>query len=69
MVLTGSLPTLSRGEAETLVRKAGGTPAGSVSKSTSFVVAGEEPGSKLAKAVKLGVPVLSEAEFLKRIGA
>jgi DNA ligase (NAD+) len=69
VVLTGSLPTLSRGAAETLVRKAGGMPTGSVSKSTAFVVAGEDPGSKLAKAEKLGVPVLTEAEFLKRISA
>ncbi|MEJ0053934.1 MAG: NAD-dependent DNA ligase LigA [bacterium] len=69
VVLTGSLPSLSRGEAETLIRKAGGTPTGSVSKSTAFVVAGEEAGSKLAKAHKLGVPVLSEAEFMKRIGS
>lgn len=69
VVITGTLPTLSREEAEALVRRAGGKPAGSVSSSTSFVVAGEAAGSKLARAEELGVTVLDEAEFLKRVAA
>lgn len=69
VVVTGTLPTLSREEAEARVRMAGGKPSGSVSKKTSFVVAGENPGSKLEKAKELGVPVLTEAELLIRLGA
>jgi DNA ligase (NAD+) len=69
VVVTGTLPTLSREEAEALVRKNGGTPAGSVSKKTSFVLAGENAGSKLAKAAELGVEVIDEAEFTRRISA
>lgn len=69
VVVTGTLPTLSREEAEALVRKAGGKPASSVSKNTSFVVAGEAAGSKLDKANELGVDVLDEAEFLKKLRA
>ncbi|MFA6415006.1 MAG: NAD-dependent DNA ligase LigA [Candidatus Paceibacterota bacterium] len=69
VVITGTLPTLSREEAEERVRRAGGKAAASVSAKTSFVVAGEAAGSKLAKAESLGVPVMSEAEFLKRVGA
>ncbi|HEX8591125.1 MAG TPA: helix-hairpin-helix domain-containing protein, partial [Candidatus Paceibacterota bacterium] len=68
VVITGTLPTLSREAAESLVRKHGGTPAGSVSKKTSFVVAGESAGSKLIKAKELGVEVISEEEFLNRVG-
>jgi DNA ligase (NAD+) len=60
LVLTGTLPTLSRDEAKALVEAAGGKVAGSVSKKTSFVVAGSEAGSKLDKAQELGVPVLDE---------
>lgn len=56
VVVTGTLPTLSRSEAEALVRAHGGKAAGSVSKKTSFVLCGENPGSKLAKANELGVP-------------
>jgi DNA ligase (NAD+) len=61
LVLTGTLPTLTRDEARALIEAAGGKVAGSVSKKTHFVVAGEEAGSKLDKALELGVPVLDEA--------
>ncbi len=67
VVITGTLPTLSREEAEARVRLAGGKATSSVSKSTSFVVAGELAGSKLTKAEELGVEVISEGEFIKRI--
>ena len=68
VVVTGTLPTLDRTAAEELVVKLGGKASGSVSKRTSFVVAGESAGSKLAKATELGVEVIDEAEFLKRAG-
>ena len=68
VVLTGTLPTLSREQATELVEAAGGKVSGSVSRKTHYVVAGEEAGSKLEKAKTLGVPVLDEAEFLKLIG-
>jgi DNA ligase (NAD+) len=61
LVLTGTLPTLGREEAKALIEAAGGKVAGSVSKKTSFVVAGAEAGSKLEKAQELGLPVLDEA--------
>lgn len=61
VVLTGTLPTLSRDEAKELLEAAGAKVAGSVSKKTSYVVAGAEAGSKLDKAVELGIPVLDEA--------
>jgi DNA ligase (NAD+) len=60
-VLTGTLPNLSRSQAKALIEAAGGKVSGSVSKKTSYVVAGEEAGSKLSKAESLGVPVLDEA--------
>jgi DNA ligase (NAD+) len=63
VVVTGTLPGLSRQEAEQAIRAAGGKPAGSVSKKTDYVVAGESAGSKLAKAQELGVPVLDEDGF------
>lgn len=67
IVVTGTLPTLSRSEAESLIKKHGGRVSSSVSKKTSFVVAGAEPGSKLEKAKELGVPIIDEAEFQNRI--
>lgn len=63
-VLTGALPKMTRKEASVLVTARGGKVASAVSKKTSYVVAGEEAGSKLEKAEKLGVPVLTEAQFL-----
>lgn len=68
VVVTGTLPTLSRKEAEELIRAYGGTAASSVSKKTAFVVAGEAAGSKLDKAQKLGIPVLDEDAFRARLG-
>lgn len=64
-VLTGTLSLLSREEAEAKVRALGGKTSGSVSKQTDYVVVGDNPGSKYDKAVALGVPILSEEEFLK----
>ena len=63
-VLTGTLPDMSRDEASALIRAAGGKVVGSVSKKTSFVVAGEEAGSKLTKAQALGVPVIDKDALL-----
>ena len=68
VVVTGTLPTLSRKEAEELIRQNGGTAASSVSKKTAFVVAGEAAGSKLTKAQTLGIEVIDEAELLRRCG-
>jgi DNA ligase (NAD+) len=68
IVVTGTLPTMERKEIEDLIAKLGGKASGSVSKKTSFVIAGESAGSKLDKAKELGVKVIDEAEFLKKIG-
>jgi DNA ligase (NAD+) len=67
-VVTGTLKTYKRDEIEGLIKALGGKALGNVSSKTSYVVAGEEAGSKLDKAKELGVPVLSEAEFDKLIG-
>ncbi|MEK7086582.1 MAG: NAD-dependent DNA ligase LigA [Patescibacteria group bacterium] len=69
VVVTGTLPTLSREEAEARVRSAGGKVSGSVSTKTSFVVAGDNPGSKYEKAHSLGTPVIDETAFLKKLMA
>jgi DNA ligase (NAD+) len=67
-VLTGTLPTLSRGEATAFIEQAGAHVSGSVSRKTSVVVAGDDAGSKLEKARKLGIEVIDEAELLRRLG-
>ena len=67
-VLTGTLPTMTRDQAKSLIESHGGKCSGSVSKKTTYVVAGEEAGSKLTKAQELGITVLSEQELLELIG-
>jgi len=67
VVVTGTLATLSRDDAEARIREAGGSVTSSVSRRTTFVVAGVSPGSKVTKARELGVPVLDEAAFLARL--
>jgi DNA ligase (NAD+) len=67
-VLTGTLPTMTREEASAKIEALGGKVSGSVSKKTDFVLAGEEAGSKLEKAQKLGVKIIDEAEFVKMCG-
>ncbi|MDP4153084.1 MAG: NAD-dependent DNA ligase LigA [Bacillota bacterium] len=66
-VLTGALPTLTRDEASAIIEKFGGKTAGSVSKKTSIVLAGEDAGSKLRRAGELGIKVIDEQEFLNMI--
>ena len=68
-VFTGTLASMTRNEAGKLVQERGGKVSGSVSKNTSYVVVGEKPGSKLDKAKKLGVTILTEQEFLAMTGA
>ena len=67
IVVTGTLLNLGRKEAQELIEKNGGKAAGSVSKKTSYVLAGENAGSKLTKAEQLGIPVITEEEFLHMI--
>lgn len=67
-VLTGTLPTLGRDEASEIIESLGGKTSSSVSAKTTYVLAGEEAGSKLTKAQKLGIPIIDEAEFHKLMG-
>jgi DNA ligase (NAD+) len=67
-VLTGTLPKRSRADAEALIKRHGGKVTGSVSKSTAYVLAGEEAGSKLEKAKQLKIPVIDEAELERMVG-
>ena len=67
-VITGTLPNLDRKEAAAMVEDQGGKVSGSVSKKTSYLLAGERAGSKLAKAVELGVLVIDETQFLEMLG-
>ena len=67
-VPTGTFERFSRQEIQDAIRQAGGKPAGSVSKNTDFVVAGEKAGSKLDKARELEIEVIDEMEFMRRIG-
>lgn len=67
IVITGTLPTLKRNEAEELIRQHGGNFSGSVSKKTSFLLCGSDAGSKLIKAKSLGIPIISEEEFINII--
>ncbi len=69
VVLTGTLPSMSRTQAKELIETAGGKVSGSVSKKTSFVLAGEEAGSKLEKANKLGISVIDEAGLIALLGS
>ncbi len=69
VVVTGTLTTLSRNDAKNLIEAHGGKAAGSVSKKTDYVLAGEAAGSKLVKAQELGITIIDEAEFLQLIGA
>ena len=68
LVITGSLPTLSREEASERIETAGGKVTGSVSKKTDYVVVGEDPGSKLTKAEQLGTELLDEGRLLELLG-
>jgi DNA ligase (NAD+) len=66
-VLTGTLPSYKRSEVEKMIKEAGGKTSSSVSKNTDYVIAGVDPGSKLDKANKLGVKVISEKDFLEML--
>lgn len=68
LVLTGTLPTLTKAEATERIERAGGTVKSSVSRKTSLVVAGEDAGSKLSRAGELGIEVIDETELLRRLG-
>jgi DNA ligase (NAD+) len=67
-VLTGTLGSFTRNEAEARIKALGGSIGSSVSKKTTYVVAGADPGSKIEKAQKLGIKIIDEDEFLKLIG-
>ncbi|MCR4892833.1 MAG: NAD-dependent DNA ligase LigA, partial [Lachnospiraceae bacterium] len=69
VVVTGTLPTMGRKEAEELIRRHGGKVTGSVSKKTSLLLAGEAAGSKLTKAQTLGIRIISEEELLEMVKA
>ena len=66
-VITGTLPTLSREQAQAMIEANGGRVSSSVSKKTSFVLVGEDAGSKLEKARQLGVETIDEAELIRRV--
>jgi len=68
-VMTGTLPSLTRDEASNLIREAGGSIVGAVTKKTDYVLAGESAGSKLDKAKELGIGILREDEFLKLLSS
>ena len=68
IVVTGTLPTLSRKQAEDLIRSHGGNASGSVSKKTAFVVVGSDAGTKLKKATELGIETIDEEELVRRAG-
>jgi DNA ligase (NAD+) len=67
-VLTGTLPSYTREEAKRIIEAQGGTVASGVSKNVRYVLAGQDAGSKLAKAKKLGIQIISEDEFKRMIG-
>jgi DNA ligase (NAD+) len=67
-VITGTLPTLSRARATSLIEEAGGRVGGSISRKTDALVAGDDAGSKLEKAKSLGVEIIDEPELLRRVG-
>ncbi|PKM62295.1 MAG: DNA ligase (NAD(+)) LigA [Firmicutes bacterium HGW-Firmicutes-21] len=67
IVITGTLPTLKRNIAEDMIRQHGGNPSGSVSKKTSFLLCGADAGSKLDKAQALGIPIISEEDFINML--
>lgn len=68
-MLTGTLPNLTREEATALIKRAAGKVTGSVSKKTDYVVAGEDPGSKMARAEELGTEVIDEAGLRELVDA
>lgn len=68
VVITGKLQSMERTDAELLVERAGGNATGSISSKTDLLIAGDKAGSKLKKASDLGVEIINEAEFIKRLG-